>query len=478
MKNRVLFLVFFSLAFIGCRQKSADEKFTGELIPISEKALSDTNSLFYADYNNYPAQRAVLPIGVFDSGTGGLTVLEAMLSLDEFNNKTGEPGSDGVLDFAGEKFVYLADQVNMPYGNYAAEHKTDYLRELVVKDALFLTSPAIRSKLVVIACNTATAYGLKDVSDLFAKARVGLNVIGVINAAVNSVFDNSNKSDTIAVGVMATVGTIASGGYERTIKEVAAKNGFIDPVVVNQGGLGFAESVDGEYDYIDRSSKKVRDNYRGPVLGSDSLSINPDLLGAYNFDFSSNSILSTKKGGSYEKIQLNSPGNYARFHLVNMIEKYRLKGSKVKIGKIILGCTHYPYFRDTLEKCLNELRGYNKNGVFPYKDLIKDSVEFIDPARNVAIEAYKFARENSLLSFGETNSVSPFITVPSDTLSAEKLDKLGNFKYEFKYGRAPGTEEQNFVTVQFSAKNINKDNLLRIKNRLPHTYSLIKSYTE
>jgi hypothetical protein len=77
------------------------------------------------------------PIGVFDSGTGGLTVLEAMLTLDAFNNKTGQPGSDGKPDFQSEYFQYLADQANMPYGNYAGEKKTKLLQEHVIKNIFF-----------------------------------------------------------------------------------------------------------------------------------------------------------------------------------------------------------------------------------------------------------------------------------------------------------------------------------------------------
>src|SRR3954468_5284684 len=64
--------------------------------------------------------RSRLPIGVFDSGIGGLTVLEAILKIDAFNNKTLQPGPDGVPDLEGEEFVYLGDQANMPYGNYPA----------------------------------------------------------------------------------------------------------------------------------------------------------------------------------------------------------------------------------------------------------------------------------------------------------------------------------------------------------------------
>ena len=64
-----------------------------------------------------------LPIGVFDSRTGGLTILQAILTLDAFNNKTGEPGGDGILDFSNEAFQYLVDWANMPYGNYAVANK-------------------------------------------------------------------------------------------------------------------------------------------------------------------------------------------------------------------------------------------------------------------------------------------------------------------------------------------------------------------
>ena len=152
----------------GCGQKQ---------IPVDNpvvvnKALFDTSSNFYVEFDQYPAEMRNLPIGIFDSGTGGLTVLEKLLSLDHFDNITGAEGRDSILDFAGEHFVYLADQANMPYGNYAAEGNTEYLQELVVKDALFLLDDDYfingieeqpsgrkqRAKIIVVACNTATAY--------------------------------------------------------------------------------------------------------------------------------------------------------------------------------------------------------------------------------------------------------------------------------------------------------------------------------
>ena len=90
------------------------------------------------DFAALEGDRSRLPIGVFDSGIGGLTVLEAILTLDTFNNRTLQPGADGVPDFAGERFVYFGDQANMPYGNYPQKGREIFLRELIVKDAVFL----------------------------------------------------------------------------------------------------------------------------------------------------------------------------------------------------------------------------------------------------------------------------------------------------------------------------------------------------
>ncbi|HAL71245.1 MAG TPA: hypothetical protein DCP71_05675, partial [Verrucomicrobiales bacterium] len=69
------------------------------------------------DASAYQGDLSRLPIGVFDSGIGGLTVLEALLTLDAFNNETLKPGPDGKPDFENERFIYLGDQANMPYGN-------------------------------------------------------------------------------------------------------------------------------------------------------------------------------------------------------------------------------------------------------------------------------------------------------------------------------------------------------------------------
>ena len=157
-----------------------------------------------------------LPIGVFDSGIGGLTVLNAILRLDEFDNRTHEPHPDGTPDFQNERFIYFGDQANMPYGNYPAAGKEDFLKELIVEDALFLLgrrywasadakAPAMDKppvKSVVIACNTATAYGLDAVRAAFEAWKVPVILIGVVEAgARGAVLARSQAHESGAVAV-------------------------------------------------------------------------------------------------------------------------------------------------------------------------------------------------------------------------------------------------------------------------------------
>jgi glutamate racemase len=96
--------------------------------------------------------------------------------------------SDGIPDFEKEYFIYLADQANMPYGNYPSLGKTDLLKEHILKDVQFLLSnkyyqlpgdqeyktDKLPVKVIVIACNTATAYGMEDIEKFLLKAKLDI----------------------------------------------------------------------------------------------------------------------------------------------------------------------------------------------------------------------------------------------------------------------------------------------------------------
>lgn len=483
------FFLFVLLLLVSCsgnKKKEAEAR----LAPIMEKALNEPLSRFYGHFDNFPKEKKMLPIGVFDSGTGGLTVLEVLLTVDRMNNITGSEEPDGIPDFIGENFTYLADQANMPYGNYSSEGKDDYLKELVVKDALFLLGDKYYrnaidkeplgekepAKILVIACNTATAYGLGDVRTLLEQSNTGMKVIGVINAGVNALFDILEPKDSVAVGVMATVGTIDSGAYERTIHEMAGERGYEGVInVVNQPGAGFAEAVDSEKDFVNRSLEAPRESYRGPRLGNGPDDIKPELLPVYNFDFGNNAVLYEKEGDSYKEFQLNSAANYARFHLVSLVEKHRSSGTKVPLESVILGCTHYPFLLDTLQAVIKELRAYKVNGKPVYGDIIAEDFTFLDPAVYTAVECYKTLRQDNELALRtDDGKLDAYISVPAFGLEPGCTDENGNLTYDFKYGRQCGTEDVTTVFVPFSRRYLQQDNLDRIESLLPASYNQIK----
>ncbi len=479
--NRVLiFLLSLNLLIVfSCKDEINDTNF----IPVITKSLYDTSSINYIDFSQYPKDLSKLPIGIFDSGTGGLTVLEQFLKLDNFDNITGAIGSDGIVDFAGEDFVYLADNANMPYGDYSKVNNINFLRELIVQDALFLLDDKFYKnytdnikygkkspvKVIVIACNTATAYGKKDIEQLLERSATKVKVVGVIDAAVNALFDKLQNNENVSVGVLATPGTISSGEYQNQINTLSGKRGFTSKVdIFTQSGGGFADAVEGVSDAVLKDATKIRDNYAGPVIGDNDTNINLRLLNVYNFDFSNNNILYEKNAkGHFTKIQLNSAANYARFYLVSLFEQHRKSESNSKMKSVILGCTHYPFVIDTLSKVVEELRhiGYN----------IAEDFFFIDPAKYTAIECYQLLRNSNNLAFNtDAFDVKGFISVPAYEVDIKNLNSDGSFKRTYKYGRKDGMEVVTTKFIPFSNRYIDEDT----EQRLIHFVPISASYLQ
>lgn len=131
-----------------------------------------------------------LPIGVFDSGIGGLTVLKAL--------------TEALPD---ESFLYLGDTARLPYGTKSADSVTRYALQTTGK----LYERGV--KLLVIACNTATAVSLEKIREAYPE----LPVIGVIRPGAEAA---CRASRTGRIGVIATEGTVNGGRYEQEILAV------------------------------------------------------------------------------------------------------------------------------------------------------------------------------------------------------------------------------------------------------------------
>lgn len=128
-------------------------------------------------------------IGIFDSGVGGLTVLKEIIHV-----------------LPQEDTIYLGDTARVPYGTKSPETVTRYARQI----ARFLVDKGI--KLLVVACNTATAVALDSLS-----AEFPIPVVGVVEPGARRAVEVTKRGK---IGVIGTEGTIRSGAYTRAIKEI------------------------------------------------------------------------------------------------------------------------------------------------------------------------------------------------------------------------------------------------------------------
>ena len=129
------------------------------------------------------------PIGVFDSGVGGLTVMKEIMH-----------------QIPSEKVVYFGDTARVPYGNKSKETVTKFSRQIVH----FLQTRNVKA--IVVACNTASAYALDEL-----EKEVEVPIIGVVKPGAKVAVEATRNGK---IGVIATEGTISSAIYERYIKEL------------------------------------------------------------------------------------------------------------------------------------------------------------------------------------------------------------------------------------------------------------------
>jgi glutamate racemase len=460
--------------------------------PIDERMLNDKNSFYYLDFGKYPKADRSLPVGVFDSGTGGLTVLNAIVTFDEYDNKTGQKNPDGKPDFSTEDFIYLADQANMPYGHYSSLGKTDLLREHILKDAQFLLSNKYYQangemkadkkpiKTLVIACNTATAYGKEYIEEMLQKAQSNLKVIGVIDAGARGALATFDKTENGSIAVFATAGTVASGGYVRAIERLKKELNYTGNLqVFSQGGTGLAEALDGEYNYIDKKATAPRQDYKGPNINNNSLAIDRTLMDIYGFEFAEGQMLCDAKNvDDCSQLQINSAPNYARYHLVSLLENIRKTPNALPLKTMILGCTHYPYMKDVINKVLTELRNYQKDGQYRYRHLLTENVILIDPSINTARELYEHLYQQKLGNpNGSLNNAEFYISVPNLQLPQIQTEANGTrFTYDYKYGRVAGQDLQYIMNQPFSKQNISQDVAERLSQQIPTVYRLIQHF--
>ena len=155
-----------------------------------------------------------LPIGIFDSGVGGLTVYKALHER-----------------LPNERFVYLGDTARVPYGTKSLATVERY----AVENSRFLEAHGI--KLLIVACNTASALALPAI-----RAAIKVPVMGVIEPGSRAAVEIAKGGN---IGVIATEATVQSGAYAKAIASLGATGQVIEracPLFVSLAEEGWANS--------------------------------------------------------------------------------------------------------------------------------------------------------------------------------------------------------------------------------------------
>jgi glutamate racemase len=191
------------------------------------------------------------PIGVFDSGVGGLTVLSEIIHL-----------------LPDENTIYFGDTLRFPYG----PRDLNQVRHYVFKISEFLTEKNV--KMLVVACNTSTAAALDDLRN-----NLQIPVIGVIEPGARTASNNTRSN---RVGLIATKGTVESHAYEIAVKNMNPKISLFSYAAPKLVELIEAGVLEGE------KLQQVISDYVDPLIKEN---IDVLILGCTHFPLIENQII-------------------------------------------------------------------------------------------------------------------------------------------------------------------------------------------
>ena len=248
------------------------------------------------------------PIGVFDSGIGGLTVAKEIMR-----------------QIPGESLVYFGDTARVPYGSKSKNTVCKYSKQI----AKFLLTQDVKA--IVIACNTASAFALDAIRDDF-----DIPIIGVIEAGAKVAAARTRNK---RVGIIGTVGTVGSGIHAEYLRK-------LDPEITVFGKAC-------------------------PLF-----------------------VPLVEEGWLHDPVTVEVASRYLQ----------ELKDEQV--DTLILGCTHYPLIRSTIQEVMGE------------------KVRLVNPAYETALELKSLLTKMDLLSTGEQQAEFPYRFYVSDL--ADEFKEFAN----------------------------------------------------
>ena len=233
---------------------------------------------------------ASAPVGVFDSGVGGLTVVREIMR-----------------QIPNEKIIYFGDTARVPYGSKSKETVTRFSRQIVH----FLQTHDVKT--IVVACNTASAYALEEL-----EKEIDIPIIGVVKpgAKVASEVTRNGK-----IGVIATPATISSHIYNQYIEEINPK------VTIYEKACPLFVPLVEEGLWIDPVTDEIARRYLTELI---DLDIDTLILGCTHYPL----IRSTLARVMGEKVTLVNPAYETAIQLRTLLqEKGLLNENPPKLGE-------------------------------------------------------------------------------------------------------------------------------------------------
>lgn len=174
--------------------------------------------------------KKTLPIGVFDSGLGGLTGFAELKKI-----------------MPTEDIIYFGDSARIPYGTKSASA----IKKFALQDARFLLSSGVKA--ILVACGTVSSNCLPDIA-----RETGLPVVGVIEASAKKAFELAGEKGTVAV--LGTSATIKSGAYERELTKLGVTG------IISKACPMFVPLVENLHTSInDRAANAIAEEYLAPI---------------------------------------------------------------------------------------------------------------------------------------------------------------------------------------------------------------------
>lgn len=262
------------------------------------------------------------PIGVFDSGVGGLTVVREIMR-----------------QIPNERIVYFGDTARVPYGSKSRETVTRYSRQIV----RFLQLHQIKT--IVVACNTASAYALDEI-----EKEVDIPMIGVVKPGAKTATEVTKNGK---IGVIGTAATIDSKLYSKYIKQLNS-----DATIYGKACPLFVPLVE-EGLWQDPVTDEIAGRYLSELI---DIGIDTLILGCTHYPL----IRSTIGRVMGEGVTLVNPAYETARELKEMLEEKGLINDK----KPALGENQYQFYvSDTAEKFKNFANSIIKYGILSAKTI-------------------------------------------------------------------------------------------------------------